>query len=200
MWRPSLLSHYRKFIANTLHLPLYSSFGISALPVQVFGIFPLHLNIGSPVPLISPDKVLAVYMPDTPQPLIRLHAVICLVRLAISRFWYHDVILDTSSTVHFRSTPLSIPDMVVYNKIYPSRFLAAQYNSLERTAPQGGLITPPEKRYREDNLNYLIQSLILSIVCYFLIKELFLILYPKVTQDTRQRITRCKIKVGWLAL
>lgn len=136
MWRPSLPSHYKRFIANTLHLPLYSSFGISALPVQVFGIFPFHLLIGSPVPLISPDKVLAAYMPDTLQPIIRHHAVACPVRPSTPRFRYHDVILDTSSTVHLRSTPLSIPDMVVHNNIYPSRFLAAQYRSLERTAPQ----------------------------------------------------------------
>ena len=175
MWRPSLPSHYRKFIANTLHLPLYSSFGISALPVRVFGIFPFHLPIGSPVPLISPDKVLAVYMPDTLQPIIRPHTVVHLARLATSQFWHHDVILDTSSTVHLRSTPLSIPDMVVYNDIYPSRFLAAQYHSLERTAPQGGLITPPEKRYREDNLYLTIQSLILSIVLLLLVQRTFII-------------------------
>jgi len=171
MWRPSLCSHYRSFIANTLHLPLYNSVGISALPIQVFGIFPFHLYIGSPVPLISPDKVLAVYMPDTLQPVIRLLAVMRLVRPPTSRFWYHDVILDTSSTVRFRSTLLSIPDLVVYYKIYPCLFLAAQYHSLERTAPQGGLITPPEKRYRENYLILLIQSLILSTVLLLLIQR-----------------------------
>lgn len=185
MWRPSLLPIFSGFIANTLHLPLYSSFGISALPIRVFGIFPFHLHIGSPVPLISPDKVLAVYMPDTPQPIFRHHAVVCPVRLATSRFWYHDVILDTSSTVYLRSTPLSIPDSVAYNDIYPSRFLAAQYRSLERIAPQSGLITPPEKRYREDNLYLMIQSLILSIVLLLLVQRTFIILYPEVTQDTR---------------
>ena len=189
MWRPSLPSHYRKFIANTLHLSLYSSFGISALPIRIFGIFPFHLLIGSPVPLISPNKVLAVYMPDTLQPVIRLHAVVCPVRLATPRFWYHDVILDTSSTVHLRSTPLFIPDMVIYNEIYPSRFLAAQYQSLERTAPQGGLITPPERRHREDNLYPMIQSLILSIVLLLLVQRTFIILYPEVTQDTHLPIT-----------
>ena len=184
MWRPSLPSHYRRFIATTLHLPLYSSFGISALPVQVFGIFPFHLPIGSPVPLISPDKVLAVYMPDTLQPVIRLHAVAFPARPSTPRFWYHDVILDTSRTIRFRSTPLSIPDMVVY-KIYPSRFLAAQYQSLERIAPQGGLIAPPERRYREDILYNIIQSLILSTVLLLLIQRTFIKLHPRVTQDTQ---------------
>ena len=184
MWRPWLPSHYRRFIATTLHLPLYSSFGISALPVQVFGIFPWHLYIGSPVPLMSPDKVLAAYMPDTLQPIIKHHAVACPARPSTPRFWYHDVILDTSRTNRLRSTPLSIPDTVVHNNMNPCRFLAAQYQSLERTAPQGGLITLPEKRYREDNLNLLIQSLILSIVLLLLVQRTFLILYPEVTQDT----------------
>lgn len=179
MWRPLLSFHYRSFIATTLHLPLYISIGISALPIQVFGIFPYHLYIGSPVPLISPDKVLAVYMPDTLQPVIRLHAVVRLVRPPTPRFWYHDVIHDTSRTDRFRSTPLSIPEMVVYKKIYPRLFLAAQYQSLERTAPQGGLITPPEKRYREDNLNQMIQSLILSTVLLLLIQRTLLNCIPK---------------------
>lgn len=185
MWRPLLPSHYRRFIATTLHLPLYGSFGISALPIQVFGIFPYHLYIGSPVPLMSPDKVLAAYMPDTLQPIIRLHAVACPARPSTPRFWYHDVILDTSRTNRLHSTPLSIPDTVVHNNMNPCRFLAAQYQSLERKAPQGGLIAPPEKRYREDILNAKIQSLISSTVLLLLVQRTFIILYPEVTQDTR---------------
>src|SRR4030043_156923 len=68
--------------------PVGCSIGISALSVRIFSIFPFHLPTGSPVPLISPDKVLATFMPDTEPQLIRLHAVLCLARPPTPRFWY----------------------------------------------------------------------------------------------------------------
>jgi len=173
MWSPSLLSRFRDYHHYYApSAPVGFSISISALSVQIFGIFPCHLPTGSPVPLISPDKVLAAYMPDTPQPLIRLHAVACLVRPPTPQFWYHDVILDTSMAVCFRSTPLPTPDKVVGFAPYPCRFPAAQYQPLEREAPQSGLIAAPESRYREDILYKVIQSLILSIVMLLILKEL----------------------------
>jgi len=67
-------------------VPVGCSIGISALSVRIFSIFPYHLPTGSPVPLISPGEVLVAFMPDTLQPLIRLHAVVSLARPPTPRF------------------------------------------------------------------------------------------------------------------
>jgi len=50
---------------------------ISGLLIRVFALFPLHFLSGSPVPYTCPDRVPAVYMPDTVQALIRLYLAPC---------------------------------------------------------------------------------------------------------------------------
>jgi hypothetical protein len=99
-----------KIITTTASSAPERDFGISGLPIQVFALFPLHSLSGSPVPQVSPDSVHAILMPDTMQAIIRFVSCTLLSR---SRqpldFDTLKVIYDTSSMVHFHSSPLSTP-------------------------------------------------------------------------------------------
>ena len=84
----------------------FATFGIS---LQVLCRFAWHYSSGSPVPLQSPSRVLAVFMPCGAYPVVRfpVHSV-SQGRCPLD-FTTVKVIFDTSMTVYLRSTPLSSP-------------------------------------------------------------------------------------------
>ena len=99
---------------------------------------------GSPVPYLRlNDGHATSIMPDTVRPTLRLlpdlsqSNVETLVLISVAIF-------DTSSVVHLRSSPPSIP-----NEVLPRFFLWRSPPTLFTPAAQGGLESPPDRRIRE---------------------------------------------------
>ena len=73
---------------------------------------------------------------------------------------------DTSSAVHLHSSPERVPDL-----LFEAFSLSVHHSSLTAFAVQGGLVTPPEQRYRYASMT---STLIVVSSSLQLVKELSL--------------------------
>jgi len=122
--------------------PLYPASVLSRL-----GGFPLRFSLGigvtgSHVPHKSLDRSLAAFMPDAAWAVDRLPPDLSRGNDS-PRFRRRSYAFDTSSAVHLRSTPRSLPD-----RVSPGLFPTRSRPRLLSAAAVGGLQPPPVRRLR----------------------------------------------------
>jgi hypothetical protein len=131
--------------ASSAPKPHFATFGIS---LQVLCRFAWHCGFGSPVPLLSRGRALAVFMPCGAQPVVRFSVALCLSRSPPSRFY--------RSKSYFRhldngSLSLNFPAHTIRPlAIQPAACgLTLSLSTTALTmAPQGGLANAPERLCR----------------------------------------------------
>ena len=131
--------------ASSAPEPYFATFGIS---LQVLCRLAWHYSSGSPVPLQSPSRVLAVFMPCGAYPVVRFSGTLCPSRSLPFRFYrsksYFRHLNDGS--LAFNSPALTIRILVVQLTEYA---LTLSLSTIAwTTAPQGGLANTPEHLYR----------------------------------------------------